>query len=183
MPKRSASQEISQVPPSPCANLFLGDDFLSNTGTFTVLKMHAIGWDGEEKFVVFPLGEGGGGCGAGGEGDLIGVNLKTDMGGASEAGKIGPESVAEVEHGGWKFIAGKPVTFGETWGEGEVAAWPGATKFACDEKEMAWAGAGSVGGVVFGGCSEKRDGDKELASANGFPADDGEMSGTRTPPS
>ena len=135
----------------------------------------AMGWDGEEKFVVFPLGEGGGGCGAGGEGDLIGVNLKTNMGGASEAGKIGSESVAEVEHGGWKFIAGKPVTLGETWGEGEVAAWPGATEFACDKKEMAWAGAGSVGGVVFGGCSEKRDGDKELAGSNGFPADDGKM--------
>ena len=56
-----------------------------------------------------------------------------------------------------------------------MAAWPGATEFACDKKEMAWAGAGSVRGVVFGGCSEKRDGDKELAGANGFPADDGKM--------
>lgn len=39
----------------------------------------SMGWDGEEKFVVFPLGEGGGGSGAGGEWDLIRVNLKTNM--------------------------------------------------------------------------------------------------------
>jgi hypothetical protein len=67
------------------------------------------------------------------------------------------------------------VTFGEAWGEGEVAAWPRATEFACDKKKMAGAGTGSVRGVVFGGCSEKRDGDKELAGANGFPADNGQM--------
>ena len=119
----------------------------------------AMGWDEEENFVVFPLVEGGGGSGAGGEGDLIGVNLKTNMGGASEAGKIGPESVAEVEHGGWKFISGKPVTFGETWGEGEVAAWPGAAEFSSDKKDVARFGAGAGGGRFFRNGPQERDGE------------------------
>ena len=134
-----------------------------------------MGWDGEEKFVVFPLGEGGGGSGAGGEGDLIGVNLKTNMGGASEAGKIGPESVAEVEHGGWKFISGKPVTLGETWGEGEVAAWPGATEFSSDKKDVARFGAGAGGGRFFRNGPQEKDGEEKLSGADGFAADDGEM--------
>jgi len=98
----------------------------------------------EEEFVILAAGEGELGSGAGREGDLVWVNFKSDAGGAGEARKIGAESVAEVEHGGGEFVADEPLAFGEAWGEGEMAAGPGATEFSRDEKQMPWACAGAV---------------------------------------
>jgi len=71
-------------------------------------------------------------------------------------------------------VADEPLAFGETWGEGEMAAGPGATEFSCDEKKMSWSGTGAVWGVVFCYSAEKGDGDEELAGSDGFATDNGE---------
>ena len=71
-------------------------------------------------------------------------------------------------------MADEPLAFGEAWGEGEMAAGPGATEFSCDEKKMPWAGTGAVWGVVFCYGAEKGDGEEELAGSDGFATDDGE---------
>ena len=105
---------------------------------------------------------------------MVWVNFKSDAGGAGEASEIGAESVAEVEHGGGEFVADEPLAFGEAWGEGEMAAGPGATEFSRDEKQMPWACAGAVWGVVFCYGTEEGDGDEELAGADSFTTDDGE---------
>ena len=128
----------------------------------------------KEEFVILAAGEGEFGSGAGREGDLVWVDFKSDAGGAGEAREIGAESVAEVEHGGGEFVADEPLAFGEAWGEGEMAAGPGATEFSRDEKKMSWAGTGAVWGVVFCNGSEKGDGEEELAGSDGFATDDGE---------
>jgi hypothetical protein len=105
---------------------------------------NAIFRNREEEFVILATGEGELGSGAGREGDLVGENFKSDAGGSGETREIGAESVAEVEHSGGEFVADEPLAFGEAWGEGEMAAGPGATEFARDEKQMPWAGAGAV---------------------------------------
>ena len=128
----------------------------------------------KEEFVILAAGEGEFGSGAGREGDLVWVDFKSDAGGAGEAREIGAESVAEVEHGGGELVADEPLAFGEAWGEGEMAAGPGATEFSRDEKKMSWAGTGAVWGVVFCYGAEKGDGDKELAGSDSFATDDGE---------
>ena len=127
----------------------------------------------EEEFVILAAGEGELGSGAGREGDLVWVDFKSDAGGAGEAREIGAESVAEVEHSGGEFVADEPLAFGEAWGEGEMAAGPGATEFSRDEKKMPWAGTGAVWGVVFCYGAEKGDGEEELAGSDGFATDDG----------
>ena len=68
----------------------------------------------------------------------------------------------------------EPLAFGEAWGEGEMAAGPGATEFSRDEKKMPWAGTGAVWGVVFCYGAEEGDGKEELAGADSFATDDGE---------
>ena len=128
----------------------------------------------EEEFVILAAGEGELGSGAGGERDLVWVNFKSDAGGTGEAREIGPESVAEVEHGGGEFVADEPLAFGEAWGEGEMAAGPRATEFSRDEKKMPWEGTGAVWGVVFCYGAEEGDGEEELAGSDGFATDDGE---------
>jgi hypothetical protein len=65
------------------------------------------------------------------------------------------------------------LAFGEAWGEGEMAAGPGATEFSRDEKKMSCAGTGAVWGVVFCYGAEKGDGDEELAGSDSFATDDG----------
>ena len=96
-----------------------------------------MGWDGEEKFVVFPLGEGESGCGTGGEGELVGVNGEPDAGGAGEAGEVGSQSITEIEHSGGEFVADEPLALGEARGEGEVVMRPGAAKFSGHKKDVA----------------------------------------------
>ena len=128
----------------------------------------------KEEFVILATGEGEFGSRPGRKGDLVWVDFKSDAGGAGEAREIGAESVAEVEHGGGEFVADEPLAFGKAWGEGEMAAGPGATEFSRDEKQMPWAGTGAVWGVVFCYGAEKGDGEEELAGADGFATDDGE---------
>ena len=69
-------------------------------------------WDGKEKFVIFATGEGKFRSGAGREGDLVGVNPEADAGGTGEAGEVGPESIAKIEHGGGEFVANEPLALG-----------------------------------------------------------------------
>jgi hypothetical protein len=83
-----------------------------------------FGWDRKEKFVIFATGEGKFWSGAGGEGNLIRVNPETDAGGTGEAGEVGSESIAEIEHGGWKFIPNEPLALGESRAECKVATGP-----------------------------------------------------------
>jgi len=128
----------------------------------------------EEEFVILAAGEGELGSGAGGEGDLVWVDFKSDAGGSGEAREIGSESVAEVEHGGGEFVADEPLAFGEAWGEGEMAAGPRATEFSRDEKKMPWAGPRAVWGLEFRYGAEKGDRDEELAGSDGFTTNDGE---------
>jgi hypothetical protein len=135
---------------------------------------NAIFRNREEEFVILAAGEGELGSGAGREGDLVWVDFKSDAGGAGEAREIGTESVAEVEHGGGELVADEPLAFGEAWGEGEMAAGPGATEFSRDEKKMSCAGTGAVWGVVFCYSAEEGDGDEELAGSDSFATDDGE---------
>jgi hypothetical protein len=127
----------------------------------------------EKELVIFAAGEGKFGSGAGREGDLVWVDFKSDAGGAGEPREIGAESVAEVEHGGGEFVVDEPLAFGEAWGEGEMAAGPGATEFSRDEKKMPWAGTRAVWGVVFCYGAEEGDGKEELAGADSFATDDG----------
>ena len=115
------------------------------------------------------------GRGAGGEGDLIGVDGEPDAGSAGEAGEIGAQTIAEVEHGGGEFVADKPLTFGEARGEGEMVMRPGAAEFSGYKKDVAWFGPGAGGGSLFGNGPQERDGEQKLSCADGFAADDGEM--------
>jgi len=92
--------------------------------------------NGKEELIVFPLCECEPGCGARGEGDLIGVNSKSDAGGAGKAGKIGSQSIAEIEHSRREFVANEPVAFGEAWGEVEMVMRPRPTQFSCHKKDV-----------------------------------------------
>ena len=83
-----------------------------------------FGWDRKEKFVIFATSEGKFWSGAGREGDLVRVNPEADVGGTGEARKVGPESIAEIEHGGWKFIPNEPLALGESRGECKMATGP-----------------------------------------------------------
>jgi hypothetical protein len=103
------------------------------------------------------------------------VDLEADAGGAGKAREVGSESVAEVEHGGREFIADEPLAFGQTRGEGEMAAGPGATQFSSYEKEMAGFGSRAVRGGIFGHRAKQGDRKKELSGANGFSSDDGKV--------
>ena len=134
-----------------------------------------FGWDGKEKFVIFATSEGKFWCGAGREWNLIRVDLEADAGGSGKAREVGSESVAEVEHGGRKFVADEPLTFGEAGSEGEMAAGPGATQFSSYEKEMAGFGSRAVRGGIFGNCAKQGDRKKELSGADGFSSDDGKV--------
>ena len=71
----------------------------------------------KEELIVFSLCECEPGCGAGGEGDLIGVDGKSDAGGTGKAGKVGSQAIAEIEHSRGVFVANEPLTFGEAWGK------------------------------------------------------------------
>ena len=134
-----------------------------------------FGWDGKEKFVIFATSEGKFWCGAGREWNLIWVDLEADAGGAGKTREVGSESIAEVEHGGGEFIADEPLALGQTRGEGEMAAGPGATQFSGDEKEMAGFGSRAVRGGIFGNRAKQGDRKKELSGANGFSSDDGKV--------
>jgi hypothetical protein len=97
----------------------------------------AFFWNGKEEFIVFSLCECESGCGARGEGNLIGVDGKSDAGGAGKAGQIGSQSIAEIEHSGGEFVTNEPLTFGEAWSEGEMVMGPRPTQFSCHKKDVA----------------------------------------------
>jgi hypothetical protein len=134
-----------------------------------------FGWDGKEKFVIFATGEGNFWGSTGREWNLIRLDLETDTGGSGKTREVGSESVAEVEHGGRKFVTDEPLTFGDAGIEGEMAAGPRATQFSGYEKEMAWFGSRAVRGGIFGNRAKKRNREKELSGADGFSADDGKV--------
>ena len=135
----------------------------------------AFFWNRKEELIVLSLREGEPGGGMGGEGDLIGVDGESDAGGAGEAGKVGSQTIAEVEHRGGKAMTDEPLAFGEAWGEGEVAVGARAAEFACNKKGVARFGARAGGGYFFWGGSEEREGEEKLPSADGLPSDEGEM--------
>jgi hypothetical protein len=95
----------------------------------------------KEELIVFPLCECEVGCGAGGEGNLIGVYGESDAGGAGKAGEVGSQSIAEIEHSGGEFMANEPLAFGEAWGEGEMVMRPRPAQFSGHKKDVAWFGA------------------------------------------
>jgi hypothetical protein len=101
--------------------------------------------------------------------------LEADAGGSGKAREVGSEAIAEVEHRGGKFVTGEPLAFGQTRGEGEMAAGPGATQFSSYEKEMAGFGSRAVRGGIFGHRAKQGDRKKELSGANGFSSDDGKV--------
>ncbi len=101
----------------------------------------AFFWNRKEEFIIFPLCECKTGCGAGGEGNLIGVYGESDAGGAGKAGKVGSQSIAKIEHSGGEFVANEPLAFGEAWGEGEMVMRPRPTQFSCHKKDVARFGA------------------------------------------
>ena len=133
-----------------------------------------FGWDGKEKFVIFATGEGKFGSGAGREGNLVRVNPETDAGGAGEARKVGPEPIAEIEHGRGEFVANEPLALGEARGEREVTTGPRAPQFSGHEKKVAGACSRAIRGGFFRNRPEEGNGKKELAGADGFPSDDRE---------
>ena len=135
----------------------------------------AVIWNGEEEFIILSAGESELGSGAGGEGDLSGINSESDAGGAGEAREIGAESVAEVEHSGWELVADEPLAFGEAWGKGEMSAGPRATEFSCNKKKVARFGSATIGRKFMGNGAEKGNGEKELACADCLASDDGEV--------
>jgi len=103
---------------------------------------------------------------------LVRVNPEADVGGTGEARKVGPESIAEIEHGGWKFIPNEPLALGESRGEREVAAGPGTSQFPGDEKKVTRARSCAIRGGFFGNRPEEGNGKKELAGSDGFASDD-----------
>jgi len=131
-----------------------------------------FGWERKEKFVIFPTGKGKFWSSTGREGDLVRVNPEADVGGTGEAGKVGPESIAEIEHGGGKLVANEPLTLGEARGECKVAARPGTAQFSGNKKKVTGACSRAIWGGFFGNCPQQGDGKEELAGADGFPSDD-----------
>jgi hypothetical protein len=103
---------------------------------------------------------------------LVRVNPEADVGGTGEAGKVGPESITEIEHGGGEFVANEPLALGEARGEREVAAGPGTSQFSGDEKKVARVRSCAIRGGFFGNRPEKGNGKEELAGSDGFPSDD-----------
>ena len=97
----------------------------------------AFFWNGKEELIIFSLCECEPGCGAWGEGDLIGVDGETDAGGAGKAGKVGSQSIAEIEHSGGEFVTNEPLAFGEAWGEGQVMMRPRPAQFSCHKEDVA----------------------------------------------
>ncbi len=95
----------------------------------------------KEELIVFPLCECESGCGAWREGNLIGVDGKSDAGGAGKAGEVGSQSIAKIEHSGGEFVANEPLAFGEAWGEGEMVMRPRPAQFSCHKKDVARFGA------------------------------------------
>jgi hypothetical protein len=95
----------------------------------------------KEELIVFPLCECEPGCGAGGEGNLIRVDGKSDARRAGKAGKVSSQSIAKIEHSGGELVANEPLAFGEAWGEGEMVMRPRAAQFSCHKKDVAWFGA------------------------------------------
>ena len=73
------------------------------------------------------------------------VNPKSDPGGAGEAGEVGSQSIAEIEHGGGELVAHEPLALGKARVEGEVAPGPGTAQLSRDEKEVARLGSRAVG--------------------------------------
>jgi len=103
---------------------------------------------------------------------LVRVNPEADVGGTGEAGKVGPESITEIEHGGGEFVANEPLALGEARGEREVAARPGTAQFSGDKKKVTRSCSRAIWGCFFGNRPEKGDGKEELACADGFASDD-----------
>jgi hypothetical protein len=103
---------------------------------------------------------------------LVRVNPEADAGGAGEAGKVGPESITEIEHGGGEFIANEPLALGEARGEREVATGPGPAQFSGNKKKVTGACSRAIRGGFFRNRPEQGDGKEELAGADGFPSDD-----------
>jgi hypothetical protein len=93
--------------------------------------------NGKEELIVFSLCECESGCSVGGEGDLIGVDGEPDAGGAGKAGKVGSQSIAEVEHSGGEFVSNEPLAFGEARCEGEMVMRPRPTQFSCHKEDVA----------------------------------------------
>jgi hypothetical protein len=145
--------------------------------------------DGEEKFEVFAVGEGGdhGGfgefafpgaklCGAAdGDGgtEEFGTEIAAHF---KEVSEITREAIADVDHGVDLSGGGEPLALGEAGFELEVASGDGSAEFTGDEDGVADPGPGAAEALVAGDASEERDGHEDLAGiGGGLPADDGHL--------